>query len=463
VKQARRQSEGKSLRSTATRKEREAAGKALRDKVTRRSHAAWKAPARRPNPVDVLEDSGTARQPQLAALRYGRMMQSPFDFFRGAAAIMAGDLAHTPASGIRVQASGDCHLANFGGFATPERNIVFDLNDFDETLPAPWEWDLKRLAASVAIAGRHNGFRKADARGAARCSVQSYREHIAEYARMRVLERWYERIDDEEILALVESNKWQKRIKKLISKESSRTVARDDFPKLTRIEKGRIRIKDDPPTIFHETSIAADDFDRLMKEAFQKYRQTLADDRRALIDQYAITDLATKVVGVGSVGTYCGILLMIAGDDDPIFLQVKEARASVLEPYAGKSAYRNRGQRVVAGQRLMQAASDVFLGWTEARKRHFYVRQLRDVKIKPPIEALDEPSLTKYAEWCGWALARAHAKSGDAAAISGYLGTSARFDDAIAAFAMGYAEQNERDHQTLRKAIRAGRIPAQRE
>jgi uncharacterized protein (DUF2252 family) len=453
----------RSLNAAATRKERVAAGKALRVKVPRRSHAGWKAPANRRNPVEAVEESGRGRPPKLVAIRNGRLMQSPFAFYRGAAAIMAGDLARTPASGIRVQACGDSHLMNFGGFATPERRIVFDLNDFDETLPAPWEWDLKRLAASVVVAGSNNAFRKADAREIATRCVQSYREHIAEYAGMRLLERWYDRIDAEELLALIESKKWKRRVQKQIAKESAPAIAHDDFPTLTGVKKGRVRIKDNPPLIFHETRLTASEFARVVEEAFRRYRATLTDDRQALLDRFAIADVASKVVGVGSVGAYCAILLMIADRDDPLFLQVKEARASVLEPYAGNSVYANRGQRVVAGQRLMQAASDLFLGWTEARGKHFYIRQLRDIKIKPTVEAFGTKAMAKYAEWCGWALARAHAKSGDAATISGYLGTSARFDDAVATFAVEYADQNERDHQALLKAIRAGRIHAQPE
>jgi uncharacterized protein (DUF2252 family) len=411
----------------------------------------------------LLIRSSKGRLPQLIPIRYGRMMQSPFAFYRGAAAIMAADLAGTPASGIRVQVCGDCHLMNFGGSATPERHIIFDISDFDETLPAPWEWDIKRLAASVVVAGYNNGFRKADARDAAASCVRSYRARMAVYAEMRTLERWYERVDAEDLIALVQSKKWKKRIEKQIAKESSRSVVEDDFPKLAGVENGRVRIKDNPPLIFHQTGQRADEHVRVVKEVFRRYRASLSDERKALIDHYEIKDVAAKVVGVGSVGTRCGILLMMAGDDDPLFLQIKEARASVLEPYAGKSAYANRGQRVVAGQKLMQSASDMFLGWTEERGRHYYVRQLRDIKIKPPVEVLDVRAMTRYAEWCGWALARAHAKSGDAAMISGYLGDSRRFDDAIASFALAYADVNERDHQALLKAIRAGRIDVYRE
>jgi uncharacterized protein (DUF2252 family) len=384
------------------------------------------------------------------------MMQSPFAFYRGAAAIMASDLAHTPTPGIRALACGDCHLMNFGGFGTPERRIIFDINDFDETLPAPWEWDLKRLATSFVLAGRNNGLKDVDSREAALRCVQSYREHMKCYAEMGVLEMWYQRMDN--MVALIKRKKWKNIVQRQIDKASSRTVAEDDFPKLASIKNGKVRIKDNPPLIFHQTEVGAAEYDRLVKEAFRCYRETLPDDLKTLVDRYEVKDVAVKVVGVGSVGTRCAILLMMTGDDDPLFLQVKEVHESVLEPYAGKSVYPNCGQRVVAGQRLMQAASDMFLGWTEQWGRHFYVRQLRDIKIEPLVEIFDSRALADYGEWCGWALARAHAKSGDAAMISGYLGNSTRFDDAVSNFAIAYADQNERDYHALLDAIRAGKI-----
>jgi uncharacterized protein (DUF2252 family) len=384
------------------------------------------------------------------------MMQSPFAFYRGAAAIMASDLAHTPSSGIRAQACGDCHLMNFGGFGTPERRINFDINDFDETLPAPWEWDLKRLAASFVIAGRNNGFKEVASHEAARRCVQSYREHMHGYAEIGPLEMWYQRLDN--MVALIKRRKWKKIVQRQIDKASLRTVVEDDFPKLATIKNGKVRIKDNPPLIFHQAEEEGAEFDRLVREAFRCYRETLPDDLKTLVDRYEVKDVAIKVVGVGSVGTRCAILLMMTGDGDPLFLQVKEVHESVLEPYAGKSLYSNRGQRVVAGQRVMQAASDMFLGWTEQWGRHFYVRQLRDIKIEPLVEIFDSRALVDYGEWCGWALARAHAKSGDAAIISGYLGNSSRFDDAVSNFAIAYADQNERDYQALLEAIRAGKI-----
>jgi uncharacterized protein (DUF2252 family) len=450
-----------SPKETLTREERKAAGKALRDKCPRRSHATWKAPSNRPDPVELLIQSSKDRIPNLVPIRYGRMMQSPFAFYRGAAAIMASDLVHTPTSGIRVQACGDCHLMNFGAFGTPERRIIFDINDFDDTLPAPWEWDVKRLAASFVIAGRNNRFRKSDTRqGAVRC-VRSYRERMHSYGDMGVLEIWYQRLDN--MVALIKRRKWKKIVQKQIAKASSRTVAEDDFPKLASIKNGKVRIRDNPPLIFHPTDLRAAEHDRLVKEAFRRYRETLTDDLKALVDRYELKDVAMKVVGVGTVGTRCAIVLMMAGDDDPLFLQIKEAHESVLEPYAGTSVYSNCGQRVVTGQRLMQAASDMFLGWTEEKGRHFYVRQLRDIKIEPLVEIFDSRALADYGEWCGWALARAHAKSGDAAMISGYLGNTNRFDDAVSNFAMAYADQNEQDYQALLEAIRAGKIETLRE
>ena len=388
-------------------------------------------------------------------------MQSPFAFYRGAAVIMASDLALMPTSGIWVQACGDCHLMNFGGFGTPERRIIFDISDFDETLPAPWEWDLKRLAVSFVLAGRNNGFKEPESRKAARRCIQSYREHMHCYAEIGALEMWYQRMDN--MVACIKSRKWKKIVQKQIAKAATRTVVEYDFPKLASVKNAQIQIKDNPPLIFHQRGVGTAEYDQLVKDAFRCYRETLPDDLKTLLDRYEVKDVAVKVVGVGSVGTRCAILLIMTGDGEPLFLQVKEAHESVLEPYAGKSVYSNDGQRVVAGQRLMQAASDMFLGWTEQLGRHFYVRQLRDIKIEPLVEIFDPRALADYGEWCGWALARAHAKSGDAAMISGYLGNSSRFDDAVSNFAMTYADQNERDYQALLEAIRAGKIEALRE
>ncbi|SEB18954.1 DUF2252 domain-containing protein [Variovorax sp. YR216] len=439
-----------------------AAGKTLREKCAREAHAGWKAPADRRDPVDLLVESSAGRLPQLIPIRYGRMTLSPFTFYRGAAAIMAADLARTPSSGIRVQACGDCHLMNFGGFATPERHIVFDINDFDETLPAPWEWDVKRLATSFVVAGYDNGFSKSEAREVATLVVRHYREHLRRYAHMGVLERWYERIDTDDLIETLKTKRWKDWMQAQVDKAASRNVLEDDFPKLASVVNGKVRIKDNPPLIFHATE-NVHEYLHFVDAAYRRYRETLSEERKALLDQFEFQDIAAKVVGIGSVGTACGVFLLMAGKDDPLFLQVKEARPSVLEAYAGKSRFPNHGQRVVAGQRLMQAASDMFLGWTEDRGRNFYIRQLRDIKIKPLVEVADVARLQQYAQWCGWALARAHAKAGDAALISGYLGTGGRFDDAVAKFALDYAEQNALDHQALRRAIASGRIEAMHE
>ena len=441
-----------------TQKERRAAGKALRDKCARLAHATWKPRAKRSDPTALLIESSKGRMPQLVPIRYGRMMQSPFAFYRGAAAIMAADLSQTPVSGIRAQACGDCHLLNFGGYATPERNLAFDINDFDETLPAPWEWDVKRLATSCVIAGQHNGYNKADARDMALRCVESYREHIHESARMTVLERWYAHIDAADILSTIQTKKWRQDVQAQIDKAVARSVPEDDFPKLATVEDDKPRIKDNPPLIFHQgrrqrrRRIRSGHQSRLPEISL-----TLSDERRELLDGSRLRT-SHQGRGRGQRRHDVRILLLMADADDVLFLQVKEARASVLEPYAGKSRFRNRGERVVVGQRLMQAASDLFLGWTEYQGRHFYIRQLHDSKIKPLIEGLSASRLGLYSGWCGWALARGHAKSGGAAMISGYLGSSSQFDKAVAKFALAYAEQNERDYKALLKAIRDGRI-----
>jgi uncharacterized protein (DUF2252 family) len=437
-----------------------AAGRELRTKCPRKSHAAWTPPADRADPIQLLEESSQGRIPELLPIRYGRMMQSPFTFFRGAAAVMSADLAQTPATGLRVQACGDCHLLNFGGFATPERRLIFDINDFDETLPGPWEWDVKRLAASFAIACAHNGFDKACRRDAVQTCARSYRECLAEFAQMPALEVWYARIDVEALLPKIADQEARKRVQKQLAKTSAHTVA-EDFPKLVDAVDGNPTIKDHPPLIYHWSGRGTEAFEAQVVEAFGHYRDTLQDDRRVLVNRYQIMDIALKVVGVGSVGTWCGVALLMAGESDPLFLQVKEARVSVLEPFVGKSAYANRGQRVVNGQRLMQSASDLFLGWTQTGDgRHFYIRQLHDMKIKPMVEIFSPSLMLQYAALCGWALARAHARSGDAATLSGYLGKSDSFDTALASFALTYADQNERDHDALRKAVREGRLEA---
>ncbi len=434
-------------------------GKAIRDSCPRASHADWKPPADRPDPIEILEASNKGRLPELIPVRYGRMIPSPFVFFRGAAAIMAADLAQTPATRIRVQVCGDAHLMNFGAFATPERRVIFDINDFDEALPAPWEWDVKRLATSFLIASRSNGFRESAARKTALCCVRSYRERMAEFAQMRTMEVWYARLDLERILPSIKDQEAQKRLERRVRKAEASDVLEVDFPKLVSLENGEPTIRDSPPLIYHLREQAGLEFGARVDDAFARYRESLPDERRVLLDRYQRKDLAMKVVGVGSVGTFCAVMLMMADVDDPLFLQVKEAGTSVLEPYAGKSIYANHGQRVVTGLRLMQSASDLFLGWTEGREgRHFYVRQLHDVKIKLLVELFTLKVMVQYAEYCGWALARAHARAGQPALIAGYLGKGDQFDEAVADFATAYAEQNERDYKALVRAARQGRI-----
>jgi uncharacterized protein (DUF2252 family) len=440
----------------ATDADRTAAGKAWRKKVPRSSHAQWHVPSRRPDPLAILEASNLGRVPELIPIRYGRMLASPFAFFRGAAAIMASDLSRTPAIGNKVQACGDCHLMNFGLFATPERNIIFDINDFDETLPAPWEWDVKRLATSVVLAGRHiAGADKACAQ-AALATVSAYRERMAECAKMTQLDVWYSRVDDALIKKLVRRAS-DREMRAIIRKARSNTSSHT-LPKITRLSHGKRRIVDNPPLVSHGDESAVR---KTFRDHAQRYIQTLRADVRVLIDRYQFVDAALKVVGIGSVGTRCGIVLLMAADDDPLFLQFKEAMPSVLEPYAAKSQFENHGERVVTGQRITQAASDVFLGWFQSLDgRDFYVRQLRDMKASAEIEGMTMSELAEYATICGVALARAHARSGDASLISGYLGKSARFDRAIAGFARRYADQTQHDYDKLVAAFKSGRIKA---
>jgi len=434
-------------------------GKSLREQCPRESHAVWKAPADRADPIELLEQANVGRIPQLVPIRHGRMLQTPFTFYRGAALNMAADLAGTPASGLRVQACGDCHLSNFGAFGTPERRVVFDLNDLDETLPAPWEWDVKRLAASFVVAGRNNGFSEDDARNGALACVRSYRERMAEFSDMRRLDIWYASIDIERMIPTLEDKESRKRIKARLAKARERSVLEHDFPELVHTAGLAPTIKENPPLIYHSREQGQDEHLATVQKAFADYRETLPEHRRLLLDRFKFMDFAMKVVGVGSVGTYCGVVLLMADDNDPLFLQVKQARPSVLEGFAGKSEYSNNGQRIVMGYHLMQSASDLFLGWTEGREgRQFYLRQLRDMKIKPLVEVFTPNVMRQYAEVCGWTLARAHARSGEPAKISGYLGKGDVFDKAIADFSVAYANQNERDHETLVKAARAGRL-----
>jgi uncharacterized protein (DUF2252 family) len=435
------------------------AGKRLRDKCPRASHAVWKAPDNRPDPIQLLEESSKGRIPQLIPIRYGRMLQTPFTFFRGAALNMAADLAGTPASGLRVQACGDCHLLNFGAFATPERRVIFDINDLDETLPAPWEWDLKRLAASFVLACRSNGFSEGRARDAALACVGSYRQRMAEFSDMRALDVWYAALDVEKLLPTIKDKEARNRAQQRLAKARARSVLEHDFPSLAEVAGGPPTIKENRPLIYHWKGVAREEHMANAQKAFADYRETLPEYRRVLLDRFKLVDIAIKVVGIGSVGTACWVMLLMAGERDPLFLQVKEARPSVLEAYAGKGIHPNNGQRVVFGVHLMQSASDLFLGWTVGKHgRHFYIRQLKDMKIKPLVELFTPSVMIQYAELCGWALARAHARSGEPAKISGYLGKGDKFDKAIAAFSIAYADQSERDHATLMKAARAGRL-----
>jgi uncharacterized protein (DUF2252 family) len=438
-------------------KERLDAGKALREKVPRTSHGQWKLPPRRRDPIELLKHSDQGKLAGLLPIRYGRMSQSPFTFFRGAAALMASDLAATPTTGIRVQACGDCHVANFGGFGSPERQLVFDVNDFDETLPAPWEWDVKRLATSSVLASRELKLSERHCGDAARTAVRSYREHMREYAEMRALEAWYSQLDAE---ILVEKAKTaaEKRGWKRTEKTAKHETAEHVFPEITRVENGQRRIIDQPPLIEHPPQIAR--LGKHVREMFERYRQTLPEERRVILDRYHIVDVAQKVVGVGSVGTRCAVALLMAGAHDPLFLQFKEARASVLAPYAGKSRYANQGERVVTGQRMLQSASDMFLGWARDDEGHdFYFRQLRDMRMKIDVNSMSRQEWFEYVEVCGWALARAHARTGDAARIAGYLGKNDTFDAAIEKFAVAYADQTDRDYAAFVKAIHAKRLP----
>jgi uncharacterized protein (DUF2252 family) len=449
---------------TASIAEREIAGRKLRDRTPLKSHAQWQPELRRQDPIELLVESSKGRIEALLPIRYGRMLVSPFAFLRGSAAVMADDLSHTPSTGVRVQACGDCHAANFGGFATPERNVVFDINDFDETSPAPWEWDVKRLVASLVALGRYRSFSKEESRKCAWRAARSYRKHMAKYAEMPILEAWYSHIKVDEFLEETTSEmkpgrkEWSK---KLTDKVSSHQLA---FKKLAVEEGGAAHILDQPPLIYHLESSEQATARELIEEGIRRYKESVAPEVRMLLDRYTLVDFAAKVVGVGSVGTFCGIMLLMSGSGDPLFLQFKEARQSVLEPYAGANSYKHHGERIVHGQRLMQAASDMFLGWTTGAgetHRTFYVRQLKDVKLKPMVEVAIPEGTEFWARYCGHALARAHARSGDPVLLSAYLDDGEAFEDAMVDFAVAYADQTERDHEALATAVRSGRLAAQ--
>jgi uncharacterized protein (DUF2252 family) len=455
--------------------ERAARGKMARAEVPRTSHAEFDPGPDRPDPVALLQEQAKTRLPDLVPVRYGRMMVSPFTYYRGAALPMASDLATTPASGLAVQACGDAHLSNFGIFGAPDRRLVFDVNDFDETLPGPWEWDVKRLAASLEVAGRDNGYADKDRRDIVTAAATSYRQAMRSFAGMTNLDVWYARADIDQLRAEL-SAQLKARQRKVLDKGIAKARTRDsmqEVAKLTHLVDGRPRIIADPPLVVPAEQLAESpqDFATFLSQIndlIAKYRRTMETDRRYLLEQYDYCDLARKVVGVGSVGTRCWIVLMLGRDDsDPLFLQVKEAEESVLSRFVGTSKYANQGQRVVAGQRLMQAASDIFLGWVhivaglDGRERDFYVRQLRDWKFSVDISTMVPPGMRQYGQLCAWTLARAHARSGDRIAIASYLGNSDVFDKAIAQFAVAYADQNEKDHDALVDAVKSGRIMAE--
>ena len=401
--------------------------------------------------------------PELVPIRYGRMIASPFAFYRGAAAIMAHDLSFLPNIGLDVVACGDAHLVNFGGFATPERRLVFDINDFDEVSVAPWEWDVRRLTASFVIAGRANGFTPAECTASATAAARSYRQQIARYAEMPVLDSYYEFIDLKKLTLANPDDELKKLTLKRIRKAEADSAHLKEFARLTYQAGDTPRIKDEPPLIYHDQDLQRQaGFHLLAETMIADYVSSLPAERRMLAQRYRLADVAVKVVGVGSVGTYCGIALMVSGNGDPLFLQFKEARASVLERYCGRVPIQHHGERVVFGQRLLQSAADIFLGWmtSQASGRHFYVRQLRDAKIKPMVEIMNPLAMVTYAEACGWALARAHKRSGDAVVLTGYLGSTDAFETGMAGFATAYADQNERDHAALVAAVRAGRVEA---
>jgi len=454
--------------------ERAARGKAARAEVPRSSHGDWEPAPHRPDAVELLEEQAASRVPELVPIRYGRMLVSPFTFYRGAAYLMASDLSFGPRSGLHVQLCGDAHLSNFGAFAAPDRRLVFGVNDFDETLPGPFEWDVKRLVASFAVAGRDRGFDEKTRARINRLVTASYRESMNEFAAMRNMDIWYARIDIEEIAKQFRAQASAEQ-KKRMDKNLAKTRTKDSlaaFGKLTEVVDGEPRIVGNPPLIVPIAELVADGESQeagleALRDLIRKYRRTLQGDRRKLIERFRLVDAARKVVGVGSVGTRAWIVLMLGRDnEDPLFMQAKEAEASVLEPFLGKSEFANHGQRVVEGQRLMQAASDIMLGWIHTTgldgvERDFYLRQLWDAKGSAIVDVMEPDAMIAYAHLCGATLAKAHARSGDAIAIASYLGKSDAFDRALADFAEAYADQNERDYDALKQAVESGRVKAE--
>jgi uncharacterized protein (DUF2252 family) len=436
-----------------------AMGAARRRKTPRTSHAAWSPPRNRPDPLQLLRESSRGRIPELIPLRHGRMLRSPFSFFRGAALQMAVDLASTPSSGLRVQACGDCHLLNFGCFATPERRVILDINDFDETFPGPWEWDVKRLATSFVLSCRENGFRKQDTRAIAVACVRSYRERMAELSQMGTLDVWYASVDVEKHLPEIRDPETRDRFRKRLAQARRRSVEDHHLPEVVAKTRATPTIREDPPLVYHWRGDDRDEHVTRVREAFTAYLETIPTHLRELLTRFTIADVAVKVVGVGSVGTECYVMLLVGDTEDPLFLQIKQARPSVLEGRLGKSPYRSDGERVVIGCQIMQASSDMFLGWAKLRSGPaYYFRQLRDMKIRPLVEMFPPSVMAGFAQVCGVVLAQSHARSGQPAPISGYLGRSDKFDDAIGRFALAYASQVEKDYETLQRAVRAGRL-----
>lgn len=447
-----------------TRSERYEIGKQLRKKCPRSSHAQWKSATNRPDPVDLIVSGNKGRIPKLVPLRHGRMGRSPFTFYRGAALNMASDLSGTPVSGINVQACGDAHLCNFGGFATPERNIIFSINDLDETLPAPWEWDIKRLAASFIVACRNNNLNDSSGRDVVLACVRSYRENMMIFSEMKTMELWHYSLGPDQLISRLKDPELRRRGLKRLEKERSRSIAEEIFPQIVKGKGNSTVIKDQLPSIFHWEGHAPGEVVQETQDTFELYKTSLPPGFSQLLNRYKIKDVVIKVVGVGSVGTACWVVLLQTGDGDPLFIQAKEARKSVLEAYTGKSIHPNNGQRVVYGYRLMQPFSDPFLGWAVGQGgRHLFFRQLRDIKISIKVETFGRQEMLSYADWCGQALALSHARSGDSALLSGYMGSSDTFDEAIAGFSLAYADQNEKDHAAFMKAVKSGKIEAESE
>ncbi|MBF4995458.1 DUF2252 domain-containing protein [Arthrobacter gandavensis] len=466
----------------ATVQERAAAGKQRRTRAPVTAHSGWRPASDRPDPIALIEEQDRTRDPDLVPVRHGRMLASPFTFYRGTAGIMAADLRDTPRAGLTAQLCGDAHLSNFGVFASPERDLLFGINDFDETLPGPFEYDVLRLAASFTVAARNNALSAADVQTVTLAAVRSYREAMREFAEMGTLEIWYASLDEQDIMSVLEAavstsrgkaqKKAAKQAQRTAEKAALKARSRNSLQALSKLAErvdGEYRIISSPPVVVPSREfstafgISPDQLQETVQQEFRSYRQTLQEDRRLLLERYELIDIARKVVGVGSVGTRAFIALLQGRDEgDPLFLQLKEARRSVLEDHLPRSVYRQPGKRVVQGQRLMQAASDIFLGWTPGmqQNRYLYWRQLRDMKGSAAVENMTPLGMELYARVCGWTLARAHARSGDPVAIGAYLGKSEKFDSSVCDFSARYADQNEQDYEVFAQAVRSGRLEA---